>query len=122
MSPKYTFRDLIVWRKAIELSKTIYHTTQALPDTERYGLISQMRRAAVSIPSNIAEGNARQTTRDFLKFLSIARGSLAELETQIIIADELQLLSPPAALFKQIQEVRRLLQALMNSLRGKQEG
>ncbi len=79
--------------------------------------MSQMRRAAISVPSNIAEGNARQTTRDFLHFLGVARGSLAELETQIIIAVELSFMPPADQLLDQLQEVRRLLQALMESLR-----
>ncbi len=121
MANKQTFRDLIVWRKAIDLAKTVYGTTRAMPDTEKYGMTAQMRRAAVSVASNIAEGNARQTLRDYLSFLVIARGSLAELETQLIITSELKMLSHTNTLMEQIQETRRILQGLIDSLRRKQE-
>jgi four helix bundle protein len=117
MANKYTFRDLVVWQKAIRLSTTVYEMTRLLPEDERYGLKSQLRRAAVSVASNIAEGNARDTRRDFMKFLAIARGSLAELETQFIIAAELRLLSELKTVMDDIQEVRRLLQGLIRSLR-----
>jgi four helix bundle protein len=120
MSNKETFRDLIVWQKAIQLSKRTYQITQNLPDTEKFGLTAQMRRASVSIPSNIAEGNARQSLRDYLKFLAIARGSLAELETQLIIASELGMLQHTQSVMEEIQEVRRILQGLIDSLRKKQ--
>jgi four helix bundle protein len=80
-----------------------------------------MRRAAVSIPSNIAEGNARQKLGDYLHFLGVARGSLAELETQVIIADRLQMLVNVSALVGRLQEVRRMLQALITSLRRKRD-
>ncbi len=121
LSNKYTFRDLIVWQKAVQLAKAVYQLTSALPDTEKFGLSSQMRRAAVSVASNIAEGNARATTRDFLRFRIMARGSLAELETQLIIAGELNLLRDIAPTAQHIQEVRRLLQALITSLRRRPE-
>src|SRR4029077_13405925 len=84
------YKDLIVWQKAIELAKVIYKLTWTFPPEERFGLISQMRRAAVSIPSNIAEGQARRTTPEFVQFISHAEGSAAELDTQIILAVELQ--------------------------------
>ncbi len=121
MANKQIFRDLIVWQKAIDLAKTVYGTTRAMPDTERYGMTAQMRRAAVSVASNIAEGNARQTLRNYLSFLIIARGSLAELETQLIITRELKMLSHMNTLMEQIQETRRILQGLIDSLRRKQE-
>lgn len=85
------FKELRVWQKGIELVEMVYEITAAFPEEERYGLSAQMRRAAVSIPSNIAEGHLRKTTKDFKQFLSIARGSCAELETQIIIAHKLGL-------------------------------
>jgi len=88
-----THRDLDVWRDGIELVKTIYFLTKRFPDDERYGLSSQMRRAAISIPSNIAEGAARGSRPDFARFVGIARGSIAELETQLAIAVELGLCS-----------------------------
>jgi four helix bundle protein len=80
-----SFKHLIVWQRAIELVKEVYRITDGLPKSEMYGLVSQMRRSAVSIPSNIAEGKKRKTKNDFLHFLRIADGSAAELETQVII-------------------------------------
>jgi four helix bundle protein len=84
-----TYRELIVWQKAINLVEAVYRATKHFPQTELYGLTRQIRRAAVSIPSNIAEGQGRNTTKDFLHFLAVANGSLMELETQIIIARRL---------------------------------
>ncbi len=84
-----SFKELKVWQKGIELVAEVYKITASFPDEEKYGLRAQMRRAAVSIPSNIAEGHLRKTAKDFRQFLSIARGSCAELETQIIIAHKL---------------------------------
>jgi len=121
MSNKGTFHDLIVWQKAMSLTKVVYRTTQAFPDTEKFGLVAQMRRAAVSVASNIAEGNARQSLRDYLHFLGMARGSLAELETQVIIAHDLTMVHEPKPLVELIQETRRILQGLMDSLRKKQQ-
>ena len=83
------YKDLLVWQKGIVLVKHIYHVTGVFPGDEKYGLVSQMRRAAVSVPSNIAEGQARHSTGEFVQFLSHAEGSVAELETQLIIAAEL---------------------------------
>ncbi|MEA1957998.1 MAG: four helix bundle protein [Euryarchaeota archaeon] len=83
------FKELNVWQKGIELVEIVYKITSSFPEEEKYGLSAQMRRAAVSIPSNIAEGHLRKTAKDFKQFLSIARGSCAELETQIIIAHKL---------------------------------
>jgi len=82
-------RKLSVWQKAIELTEHIYVFTQLLPDDERFGLTSQMRRCSVSIPSNIAEGASRHSDKEFLRFLNIAKGSLAELETQLILCSRL---------------------------------
>jgi len=87
------FKDLIVWQKAIDMVKEIYLVTQSFPKDELYGLTSQMRRAAVSVPSNIAEGQARSSTAEFLRFISYSQGSLSELETQIIIAVKLNFIS-----------------------------
>ena len=81
-----SYKDLVVWQKAIDLSFDIYSLTKDFPKEEMYGLVSQIRRSAVSIPSNIAEGQARKYHQQFSRFLSIAQGSLAELETQIIIS------------------------------------
>ena len=83
------YKDLIVWRKSILLAKQIYLVTQTFPKSELYGMVSQMRRAVVSISSNIAEGQARDTFGEFAQFLAISQGSLAELETQMIVAKEI---------------------------------
>ncbi|MCL1920390.1 MAG: four helix bundle protein [Kiritimatiellaeota bacterium] len=91
------YKDLIVWQKAMLLAKLIYRVTQTFPHSEVYGLVSQMRRASVSIPSNIAEGQTRKTPTEFARFLSISHGSLAELETQMIIARDLDYVSQAQA-------------------------
>lgn len=83
------YKELQIWQKAMTLTKLVYKLTDGFPDRERFGLTSQMRRAAVSVPSNIAEGQARHGTREFLQFLSHASGSLAELETQLLLSEEL---------------------------------
>jgi four helix bundle protein len=87
-----SFRDLRIWQKGIELVKEVYKITQYFPKEEQYGLSSQMRRAAVSVPSNVAEGFRRKYNKEHKQFLSIALGSCAELETQVIIAKELSYL------------------------------
>src|SRR5919197_6314387 len=84
-----SYKDLIVWQKGIALAKLVYGLTQTFPSEEKFGIIAQMRRAAVSIPSNIAEGQARHTTGEFVQFISHAEGSVAELNTQLILAIEL---------------------------------
>jgi four helix bundle protein len=121
MGDKMTFRDLIVWQKSIALSKRVYTRTAKMPDSERFGLTNQMRRSAVSIPSNIAEGNARNTRVDYLRFLTMARGSLAELETQIIIAQELKFLPSDPELCAHMEEISRMLQALITKLQQKRD-
>ena len=83
------FKDLKIWQKGIELTKEIYQITQSFPSAERYGVVSQMRRAVVSIPSNIAEGFMRRHNKEYKQFLYITLGSLAELETQVILSDQL---------------------------------
>jgi four helix bundle protein len=84
-----SYRDLNVWKLSIELVKSVYRITQKFPTSEIYSLTSQIRRAAISIPSNIAEGQGRASSKEFRQFLGIALGSLAELETQLIIANEI---------------------------------
>ena len=88
------FKNLRVWIKALEVAKKIYELTRSFPDEEKFGLTSQIRRCAVSIPSNIAEGQARNSARQFIHFLQIAHGSAAELETQILICESIGLLDP----------------------------
>ena len=111
------FKDLLVWQRAMALAKRIYEITQAFPSDERFGLVSQMRRAAVSIPSNIAEGQARHTTGEFVQFISHAEGSLAELETQLRLSLDLSYYSKSEAI--SILELMEELRKMLNSLRRK---
>lgn len=115
------YKELLVWQKGIKLVKEIYRLTRDFPQDEKWGLVSQMRRASVSIPSNIAEGQARRTTRDFIQFISIAEGSVAEVDTQLIIAYELgycdQATVDPIA--EMLDELRRMLNALRRRLSEK---
>ena len=115
------YRELIVWQKAMDLVELLYGRTRSFPKEELYGLTAQMRRAAVSIPSNIAEGQARRTTRDFIHFLSIARGSLKELETQIIISQRLGYIdaTQQSELVAATEEISRLISGLSKSLKKK---
>ncbi len=113
------YRDLIVWQKAMDLVETIYRTTAAFPREEIYGLTSQIRRAAISIPSNIAEGNGRNTTRDYVHFLGMAYGSVKEVETQVLIAERLRYInsSDSNRLVQMTTEIARLISGLANSLK-----
>lgn len=112
-----SYRDLQIWQRAMALTADIYRLTATLPGSERYGLCAQMQRAAVSIPCNIAEGHERDSTREFLRFISIAQGSLAELETQLLLAVSLELSSQSTidALLLETSELGRM----MNGLRSK---
>jgi four helix bundle protein len=112
--------DLQAWQFAIQLVKDVYTLTATFPPSEAYGLTNQMRRAAVSVPSNIAEGAARNGSKEFLHFLGIARGSLSELETQVVIAREIGYLSDSAMLERQIDDVFGLIGGLINSLKNSQ--
>ena len=111
--------DLKAWKSAIRLVKGVYSATAAFPREEVYGLTSQMRRAAISVPSNIAEGAARGGTKEFLHFLGVARGSLSELETQLYLARELGYLDSTDDLEAEIEELFRMLGGLMSSLKGR---
>lgn len=116
-----SYQDLVVWQKAMQLAEAVYKLTQTFPTEERYGLTQQLRRATVSIPSNIAEGHARATTREYLHFLSIAQGSRAEAETQVLLAIQIGYLSRPQAqpALGLLDEVSRMLASLRNSLNNK---
>ena len=107
---------LDVWQDAMSLVEAVYRLTAGLPDSERFGLVSQMRRAAVSVPSNIAEGAARRSTAEYLRFLSIARGSLAELDTQLQIALRLELSAPSTEIEETLQRTFARLNALLAAL------
>lgn len=114
------YRDLEVWQEAMDLAVAVYRMTVAFPQSERFALTDQVHRAAVSVPSNIAEGHARLHRADFLRFLSVARGSLAELETQIEIAFRLNYLTPQqqTEILQRCRRVGRLLNGLIRSLRA----
>lgn len=113
-----SYRDLIVWQKSIELAKELYRLTARFPTEEKFGLVSQLRRAAVSVPSNIAEGQARNTTGEFIQFISHAEGSAAELDTQFHLSVELGFLSPTDVALSQglTDEIRRMLNSLRRRL------
>lgn len=107
-------RDLVAWQKAMQLVKEIYRATESFPRHELYGLANQLRRAAVSIPSNLAEGAARNSRKEFHQFIGTARGSLAEVETQVEIARDLSYVQEPVAsdLLVRVAEVGRMLSGL----------
>ena len=113
------YTDLIAWQKAMGLAESTYRATALLPLDERFGLSAQMRRAAVSIPANIAEGQGRRTRGEFGNQLSIAHGSIRELETHVMLAERLELLEAPVtqALLGRLGEVGRLVTGLQKSLR-----
>lgn len=116
-----SFKDLQVWQKAYSLVVAIYKATGSFPGSETYGLVTQMRRAAVSIPCNIAEGYRRNSRKEYLQFLAIAYGSTAELETQLLLARDLGLLGSESfsALDRLVSDVSKLLSRLINALRLK---
>jgi len=118
-TPIRSYRDLVAWQKAVELVTEIYRLTQTFPKEEMFGLMSQMRRAAVSIPSNIAEGHGRLSRKEYIYFLGNARGSLAELETQVTIARNLGFLEEVKMnrVLEQAGELGRILNGLLASLR-----
>jgi len=115
------YEDLLVWQKGMALVKRVYVITRAFPSEEKFGLVSQMRRAAVSIPSNIAEGQARHSTGEFIQLLSHAEGSVAELNTQIILSCELGYCSKAQTTEATalVRELRRMLNALRRKLEGR---
>ncbi|SPF36912.1 S23 ribosomal protein [Candidatus Sulfotelmatobacter kueseliae] len=117
-----SYKDLIAWQKGMGLVAAIYDATEGFPPHEQFGLVSQMRRAAVSVPSNIAEGKAHYSNRDFVRFLRHARGSLAEIETQVLIAQQRQYLpaTTTTKLTQQLDELGRILSGLINSLKERE--
>lgn len=116
--PAKNYRELIVWQDGIKLAKTVYKVTEKFPKSEVYALSDQIRRAVVSVPSNIAEGQARKAPGDFRRFLHIALGSLAEVDTQLVLTQEFGYLTKEDvdSIDKQIQDLRKKLYALINSL------
>jgi four helix bundle protein len=112
------YRDLIVWQRAMDLSEMIYVKTRQFPKEEMFGLTSQIRRASISVPSNIAEGHARNSTKQFLQFIGIAQGSLAETETQVFLAQRFDYLTSESAteILNLASEVSRMLAGLRKKL------
>lgn len=113
MAKVESYQDLLVWQKSMDFAVAIYRSTQSFPPDERYGLTSQIRRSSVSIPSNIAEGSRRSSKTEFVRFLRIAYGSGAELETQVELAWRLQYLENET-----YQELRNVLTEIMKMLNG----
>ena len=113
-----SYKDLLVWQKSLALVKLIYELTRSFPQDERFGLVTQMRRAAVSVPSNIAEGQSRHTSGEFIQFISHPEGSLAELDTQVLIAIELGFCTQCQAdgILSLIDESQRMLNGLRQKL------
>lgn len=113
-----SYKDLIVWQRSMDLVESIYQITSKFPSAEQWGLVSQMRRAAVSVPSNIAEGYGRQATGNYRHHLSIARGSLLELETQVLLSERLGYLRLDGAvtILAEIEEISRMLATLVSKL------
>jgi four helix bundle protein len=118
MSGIKTHKDLDVWKEAMTLAKEIYRLTANFPKEETYGLVSQIRRAAVSIPSNIAEGAARNSSKEFIQSLYVSLGSLAELETQLLLSRELGFLKNDGT-NGSIERIRKMLLGLIKHLKGK---
>jgi four helix bundle protein len=120
MQQRMRYTDLKVWQRGIDLVISVYELSGALPPDERFGLISQMRRAAVSVPANIAEGHGRLHRGDYVHHLSVANGSLRELETHVVIAGRLCFLAPTdcATLLRATDELGRMLSGLIRRLRS----
>jgi len=119
--PLQSYRQLKVWQLGMELAKEVYLLTEKFPKREIYGLSSQVQRAAVSVPSNLAEGHTRASTKEFLRYIAIAQGSLAETETHLLLAESLGYAKPDeiAKILEKCGEERRMLSGLRRSLKAK---
>jgi four helix bundle protein len=122
MGSRRSHKDLIAWQKAMDLASAVLSSTATFPRCEAFGLAPQMRRAAVSVASNIAEGTARRTTKEFVAFLHFARGSLAELETQVLLSSRAGFLAHDvdSQIQASIEEVGRLINGLLRGLRARE--
>ena len=112
-----THKNLDVWIKGMDVAEEIYKLTKVFPVDEKFGLISQLRRAAISVPSNIAEGASRSSTKEFIRFLYIARGSISELETQLLLSRRLGYLSKEVKIIHKVEEIGKMLTALTKTLK-----
>lgn len=119
-----SYRDLVAWQKAMQLAVDIYALTASLPEREKFGLISQLRRAAVSVPSALAEGHCRSASKDFMRFISIAMGSVAEVETQLMLCAKLKMLDDAAVepMLQHCDEQNRIMRGLRKALAAKTVG
>ncbi len=117
------YEDLLVWQKGMQLVKSVYELTRTFPRNEKFGLVSQIRRAAVSVPSNIAEGQARHSTGEFVQFISHAEGSVAEVNTQLLLSVDLGFCTPDRTgkAIELSRELRRMLNGLRRKLQEKRE-
>ena len=111
-----SFKDLEVWKRGIDLVEDVYSLTAKFPANEQFGLASQMRRSAISIPSNISEGQGRKNAKEFIQFLYIAKGSLAEIETQLIICERLRFIADASLQIEKMKVLRMVLIGLINKL------
>ncbi len=118
------YKELEVWKRSVALTTKLYKLTSRFPDTERHGLSSQIRRAATSIAANIAEGWGRGSTGEYIQFLTVARGSLMELETQLIVACNLHFLGADASgqTSKEVEEIGKMLNGLIGALKSRKTG
>ncbi len=112
-------KDLIIWKNSLNLVTKTYILTKSFPEDEKFGLINQMRRASISIPSNIAEGAARKTHKEFINYLYISTGSLAELETQFIIAHKLKYIEDISSILQEIRSLILMIKSLIRKLKSK---
>ncbi len=119
MSVLKSYKELIVWQKSMVLVKELSRLTESFPENEKYGLTSQMRRASISIPSNIAEGWGRLSRKNYVQFLRISRGSLFELETQILITKELNYINDSETIENLITEISKMLNSLIKKIEEK---
>ena len=115
------YKELVVWQRSIALVTDVYRLVRLLPKEELYALSDQIKRCAVSIPSNIAEGSGRNTTKEFVQFLYIALGSASELETQLIIGKNIGFFKDLDNYFREINEIRKMLNGLINALKNKEK-
>jgi four helix bundle protein len=122
VAPIRSYRDLIVWQKALALAALCYAKTRSFPRSEAFGLTTQIRRAAASIPANIAEGNGRENTGSYIQFLRISQGSLKELETHVLLSQTVELMKTPDAeeILRMADEVGKLLRSLIRALQDKE--
>lgn len=124
MGQPKSYQDLDVWKVSMSLAETAYRVTKAFPREEMYGMTSQIRRAATSIPANIAEGYGREGTASFIQFLRVAQGSAKELETHLILANRVELLEPKQStlLLGETDRVSKMLRNLIRALQAKEQG